>query len=75
MLLKLKLPSKERALLEAIRTTRSNIVGAREGLGRLAESSGMEGITLADMDKNYPVLPLPILVLHKRYRVIRVSKK
>ena len=57
---KIKLPSKERALLDAIRTSRSNLVGAREGLGRLAESSGMEGITLADMDKNYPVLPLPI---------------
>ncbi|CAB4145067.1 hypothetical protein UFOVP657_42 [uncultured Caudovirales phage] len=57
---KVKLPSKERALLDAIRTSRSNLVGAREGLGRLAESSGMEGITLADMDKNYPVLPLPI---------------
>jgi len=56
---KVIIPSQQRKLLDAVRTSRSRVIAARDALGKLAQTAGMTDIDLDALAKNYTVDPLP----------------
>jgi hypothetical protein len=57
---KVKLPSKQRTLLDAVRTARSNLLASRTALSSFGKASGYTDINYDDLMKEYGVEPLPM---------------
>ena len=57
---KVRLPSKQRALLEAIRDTRSKLVASRDALKTFGKASGYTDLNYDDLMKDYAVEALPL---------------
>jgi hypothetical protein len=57
---KVKLPSKQRVLLDAVRTARSNLIASRNALSTFGKASGYTDVNYDDLMKEYGVEPLPM---------------